>query len=518
MKKRLLFVVAVALFVLPFSSKAAVSNSQSILLSPGWNIVSTPKIVESHSFSLPETSDNFDIYVLNASDTVGWSTLADIGQTEFAPLYGYFINNKSISAQTLVLNYLASTTPNQRFFERNFPTTGWYSLGIANPTYANKVTDGTSDTNNPNKILNSVSGGYDSVVDLTDGSFTQNPNNVSVDNAWKQAVASDINSLNDLRETKGYAIYITRPGSLYSGFQNESSSTTDTGTSVLTIVADANQVKSTTVKVNATDGARGIPMTSFGVNSTIGNSVVTDVVLNVTASNPRAMPSTIYIYDGSTLLGSITATASTTLSDLSVAVLKDTTKTFTVRADFPTTALAADTAAVSLSASGITYNKPDGSSGITTNDIIVGNVMHLYPESVGVLTLISATSQYTPATDWASSTLKGTIVMNLSADGAQVTLPTASNFTLYFASSTDKTAAAANGTAAVTKNLTVSPSQTITDGSSATLTLDATATKAATLSGYLNLVLTSAAITTADHTITQTWGLDDFHTPAMNLY
>ena len=37
---------------------ASVLYSQSISLSPGWNIVSTPKVLDSHSFSLPETSDN----------------------------------------------------------------------------------------------------------------------------------------------------------------------------------------------------------------------------------------------------------------------------------------------------------------------------------------------------------------------------------------------------------------------------------------------------------------------------
>ena len=68
--------------------------SQIIYLNPGWNIVSTPRILESHSFSVPEVSEDFDIYILDPSRVSKWATMADLDQTEFQPLYGYFINNK----------------------------------------------------------------------------------------------------------------------------------------------------------------------------------------------------------------------------------------------------------------------------------------------------------------------------------------------------------------------------------------------------------------------------------------
>jgi hypothetical protein len=294
------------------------------------------------------------------------------------------------------------------------------------------------------------------------------------------------------------------------------------GLSTLAATADVNLVDSANIKVHLTDGAKDVPMMSFNVKSTTGASVITDVRLDVVAA-ADALPSTIYLYDGSTLLGSMTAVASTTFEDLAIAVAKDQTKTLTVKADFAgatgSGVDAADTAIVSLRANGITFDRPDGSSSAVSNaSKIDGNTMYEYPGSIAQLTLVSATSVYTAATDWASSTLKGTLIMDVKADGAQVTLPTASNFTLYFASSTVPATAASTGAAATVKNLTVSPSQAITDGAVARLTLDATATKATNVSGYLNLVLTQAVMVTADNTITQTWGLDDFHTPAMNLY
>jgi hypothetical protein len=99
------FVFVLLFLLLASPARAATATNQTILLLPGWNIISTPKVLDSHTFSVAETSDNFDIYALDPSKTSGWATLADLGQTEFTPLYGYFINNKTGTNQTLTLNY-----------------------------------------------------------------------------------------------------------------------------------------------------------------------------------------------------------------------------------------------------------------------------------------------------------------------------------------------------------------------------------------------------------------------------
>src|SRR3989344_2989733 len=228
MKKYTIFLgILGVLFLVPSLSSAAVLYSQITSLQPGWNIVSTPKILDSHSFSATENSTNFDIYVLDASQTSGWATMAQYGQTEFTPLYGYFINNKTDSTQTLTFNYLASTTPNQRLFERKFTTTGWYSIGVANPSYLLPVNTATStDNNNPANVLNALvvgsTSGYDSVIDFTHASSTANINGVTLADPWKAAVNTLIYTLNDFRDTKGYAIYIKQTNALYTGFQNNS--------------------------------------------------------------------------------------------------------------------------------------------------------------------------------------------------------------------------------------------------------------------------------------------------------
>lgn len=203
------------------SAQAEETVSQTLNLEAGWNIVSTPMVLESHDFSADETSDNFDIYVLDAPKSTGWATMADLGQTEFTPLYGYFINNKTGEDQTLTFNYDTTLEPNEKLFARSFTAEGWYSIGVANAEYAKRQADDRVDTNNPSQILNLLAGKYDMVVDFTDEAYDENRKSVAVEGDWKAAVAADINNLNDLRDTKGYAIYIKESAASYSGFQND---------------------------------------------------------------------------------------------------------------------------------------------------------------------------------------------------------------------------------------------------------------------------------------------------------
>ncbi len=147
--------------------------------------------------------------------------MADLGQTEFQPLYGYFINNKTSSSKTLTFNYKSGLAPNEKLFERTFGSTGWYSIGVANAEYAKTVGSNAVDTNNPSQILGLLTGAYDLVVDFTDSLFPTNRDSVAVTDPWKVVVPADVNSLHDFRETKGYAIYIKNAGANYNGFQDE---------------------------------------------------------------------------------------------------------------------------------------------------------------------------------------------------------------------------------------------------------------------------------------------------------
>jgi hypothetical protein len=209
--------VLVGLFFVTNSANAQVSN-QTITLSRGWNIVSTPKVLSSHQFSAPETSANFNIYLLDPTSTSGWQTMQGVGQTEFKPLYAYFINNETGTNQTLQLNYNFTLEPQQRLFQRTL-NVGWNTIGIASPSYAlSQGSPSSIDTNNPSNILSSIAGSVSQVIDFTNGNT--NLDSPSISNTWADKTVADANSLNDFRELKGYGVFVTNATNNYLGSEN----------------------------------------------------------------------------------------------------------------------------------------------------------------------------------------------------------------------------------------------------------------------------------------------------------
>lgn len=251
-KIRLIFSLSVIIIGLAFSLQvnaetvdggapetfSASPYSQVIALEPGWNIISTPRIVESHQFSAPETSENFSIYLLNASGS--WSTMQDMNQAEFIPLFGYFILNKTPSTQALTLNYRQDVDPSQKLFDRQL-TPGWNVIGIANPTYALRQLDSYS-IGNVNSILNNTKDCLSRIVDFT--FYNVDNSSVQVSDSWNYRNADDLSSLNNWRETKAYGVYVNTNCS-YGGYQNNGpvetvSSSTPSGLGEITIVKNPN--------------------------------------------------------------------------------------------------------------------------------------------------------------------------------------------------------------------------------------------------------------------------------------
>ncbi|MDD5528000.1 MAG: hypothetical protein PHO56_03450, partial [Patescibacteria group bacterium] len=147
----------------------------------------------------------------------GWATMADLGQTEFTPLYGYFINNKTGSEQTLTVNYKQNVSPSDRLFSRNI-TAGWNVIGVADPADALRQKENNStDTNNIQSILSSFGNNIDSVLDFT--ADQTDKSSVKIGDSWAYKTNNNLNDLNDLRETKAYAVYVKTAG-VYHGYQN----------------------------------------------------------------------------------------------------------------------------------------------------------------------------------------------------------------------------------------------------------------------------------------------------------
>ena len=279
--KKLAYFLTILSFFVFFGKSEAWAASDNITLNPGWNIISTPKVLDSHVFSAPETSVNFDIYLLNASSTSGWSTMAELGQTEFIPLYGYFINNKTGAAQTLTFNYRFTLDPN--LFTRSFNKAGWYSIGVANPQYVKSQFANTVDTNNVSSTLRTLIHPGLSVIDFTAADFPTSSASVRVSSPFAYRTDVDLNNLNDLRETKGYAVFLNTNNAIYNGFQNM-----DSAGGAVKIINDSVTLAGSPV-VGATSTLLGIVRFDAGVvtsseNVSINRIVISDILTGSASS------------------------------------------------------------------------------------------------------------------------------------------------------------------------------------------------------------------------------------------
>jgi hypothetical protein len=523
MKKYIPLFVFLAFVSFANLANASVLYSQSISLSPGWNIVSTPKVLESHAFSLPETSDNFDIYVLNASSTTGWSTLADLGQTEFVPLYGYFIKNKSASEQTLIFNFKDVTSPQERLFERSFSKAGWYSIGISNPTYSKDVYSNTLDTNNPSNILSLLSGNYDTVIDFTDTSSVMNKNSLSLGDLWKSAIPSDINNLRDFRETKAYAVYIKNTDAKYIGFQNNNIPVVP-DSATLTISTNTASPSATTVIASAganQDEADKVTGLVFNVKAENDSILINNVTVSATGSAVEAGNiTTAYLFDGSTEIDNATVgttTGNATFSNLDFIVSEDSTKTFTVKFDVRNASATAREVTFSVEEDAINAKNTVGDS--ITASYISGSVTGepLMVQKAGVVYSLVGTPTFTKTAigNTASSSYLATFNFTVSAQGTDITVATSDAFVVGIYLNNVQVTTASAVYSKPTSGVTGTDLYTIADGSTATFTVEYSFTAPSDLytSGIANVRLESATTNAG----TVTYISDTFRTGSQTI-
>jgi len=298
------------------------------------------------------------------------------------------------------------------------------------------------------------------------------------------------------------------------------------GSSTITATANASlSPKATNNKVDSTDGVKGLTMQVLDVKSTTGDSTIKKICLAVNATSTAGLPSTLYLYDGSTMIGSVSAATTeagqSCFTDLTYSVAKDQTKQLTVKADFAST-VHGQAASTSLAATGIQYYKPDSTVASSSNSKITGNNQYLF--STGPqFALVSASSVASAGVkDVSSSSVSGTIVLRATAFGGAMVKPVAADFTVVFASSTQTTYSAANSVTGGQKVVTVDPADaTVGDGGTYTITVTDTVysnDSELASSQPLFMAISNASTTVGSFAITtQTWGLDTFYTPAQQL-
>ena len=157
--------------------------------------------------------------------------------------------------------------------------------------------------------------------------------------------------------------------------------------------------------------------------------------------------------------------------------------------------------------------------------------MHLAITDTAQWTLVSASIAPTAGVvSVASSSLTGTIVLKVVADGGTLTKPIVANFDtsrVWFASSTQLTtngigAYAAANAVPVTPSITVTPNDaTVGDGSYYTVTVTGTIYSSNALVGSSQPLFMAIGNIDSDMATTdiadQDWGIDSFYTPAAQL-
>ncbi len=188
-----------------------------LTLEPGWNIISTPRVLLNHEFSVPSTVDNFDIYLLDPTSPTGWQTMQGIGQTEFQPLFAYFVNNKTGENQTLRLNYDFDLTPAQRLFQRTLHP-GWNIIGIALPEETLRWGRENKNSWHAQEVLKSIN---ESIIAWVDFTANQgNINSLKVSDQWNFGSKLGSNDLDILSNFKGYGVFVKEKTDNYIGFQD----------------------------------------------------------------------------------------------------------------------------------------------------------------------------------------------------------------------------------------------------------------------------------------------------------
>jgi hypothetical protein len=203
-------------------------TSQNIILAPGWNTISVPKVVNgtgiyaSNLTAIGPLLNGGNIYVLAGTGATGnanWvaypiAKAAFHPGVDFAPLYGYAIYSNATAPLTLTINYKASPSNDEKRFQRTFTNdagvgkSGWYTIGVASPEKAltqNETSLLNIDTSD--QIYRQPGSVIGQIIDYTGNA----PNNSVADAASsisRVLVGDPENQINP-RETRGYYAYVT---------------------------------------------------------------------------------------------------------------------------------------------------------------------------------------------------------------------------------------------------------------------------------------------------------------------
>jgi hypothetical protein len=294
------------------------------------------------------------------------------------------------------------------------------------------------------------------------------------------------------------------------------------GSSTLTLSNPAATLRSQNWRVNSTDVLSGVVLGQFNLKSETGASTLLTVNASTTASGPGALPTTLYLYNGSTLVDSKTvpSTGSVAFTNLdtragAMIAASDTPTTFTIKGDFAaTTTTAAMYASTTIQS--VVFQTPAGNVSSATGSAVTNANQYVYTKAA-VIKLASAPTisvANQSVSGVGTTTLTATFPLTIQAVGGTVVMPGVNDFVAVFSDgSNNYTASTTNSTAGRAISVVVIPQNDIAEGSTANVTVAFSINGTAALtSGLYNAALTTVKWNAGNGTTTQTYGLEDFKT------
>ncbi|MES2436498.1 MAG: hypothetical protein V4519_00645 [Patescibacteria group bacterium] len=289
-------------------------------------------------------------------------------------------------------------------------------------------------------------------------------------------------------------------------------------TGVITVSLDAGTPSITTHTVHSVYGAQGVEMQKFAARAVNADTKFISTGVSFTGEIPTA----VYLYDGNTLIDSRSGAANVTFNfpTSNIVIAKDTTRVFTIKADFaPTTANGATSKSVVTSAQYLS----DTIITIPTAGV-TGNVQNFTSSTTGSqanLTFVSGTaSTLTSISTGETSAVTGTIAFKVKPVGGSAAIPSTSDFELKLNSSAYSPITITNKTVTMTSATGAATGSILAEGSEYTIQVTGVIQPFAIpvtgiSTGYFSL--TSTKFTVGGTVVTQTSGLENFKTNSVTV-